>query len=306
MANGSLSLIKPAGLRSGDRIGIISPAGPVDEADLQPGLRLLESSGFRIRVASHVYSRKGYLAGEDQSRLDDLHAMFQDREIKAVFCARGGYGTLRLLDRISYDLIRTSPKILVGYSDITALLMAIHRKTGLVTYHGPTVREFASGDKKNLSSLLRLISSKQPVKLSLANGTAINPGRAKGVLFGGNLTLICHLVGTPFLPSFDGCILFLEEKNEPLYRVDRMLTHLRLAGHLKGLSALIAGDFDGCGDRAAINSLLMDMTMGMDIPIAAGLPIGHGSENSAVPLGLMADLDTDLMTLSIMQQCVMD
>ena len=299
-----VSIIKPQRLRQGDKIGVISPAGPVSESELQPGLSLIESSGFRVRLGSHVYNSQGYLAGKDEARLEDLHAMFQDQEIKAIFCARGGYGSLRLLDNIHYDLIKENPKILVGYSDITALLMAIHRKTGLVTFHGPMIRELTAKDQSNWENLLRLLSSNQPTELSLTEGTELVQGQATGPLMGGNLSLICHLIGTDFLPSLDGCILFVEEKGEALYRLDRMLTHLSLTNQLKGVSGLIAGRFEGCGEMSAINQLLMDIALDLDIPLIAGVPVGHGQKNVALPLGIQAELDTNKMTLSIMEACV--
>ncbi|MBW1707698.1 MAG: LD-carboxypeptidase [Deltaproteobacteria bacterium] len=230
--------------------------------------------------------------------------MFRDSDIKAVFCARGGYGTTRLLDKIKYDLIRQNPKIIVGYSDITALLMAIQKRTGLITFHGPVVRELASGHQGNYDNLISLLSSDRPLKVSLTEGDVLIPGRATGSLIGGNLSLICHLIGTPFLPSLDGFILFVEERGEALYRIDRMLTHLKLSGHLKGLSGLVAAEFEGCGDLPAINGLLMDVLSDLDVPIATGLEVGHGHKNLALPLGLPTELDTDRMTLSIMEGAV--
>jgi muramoyltetrapeptide carboxypeptidase len=230
--------------------------------------------------------------------------MFRDPHIKAVFCARGGYGTTRLLDRIEYDLIRQNPKIIVGYSDITALLMAIQKRTGLITFHGPVIREFASGHQNNYDTLIRLLSSDRPLKLNLAKGAVLIPGKARGSLMGGNLSLICHLIGTPFLPSFDGSILFLEERGEALYRIDRMLTHLKLSGQLSGISGLVAGTFEKCGDPSTINRLLMEVLPGLDIPIATGLEVGHGHKNLALPLGLPTELDTDRMTLSITEPAV--
>jgi muramoyltetrapeptide carboxypeptidase len=232
--------------------------------------------------------------------------MFRDSHIKAVFCARGGYGTTRLLGRIEYDLIRQNPKIIVGYSDITALLMAIQKRTGLITFHGPVVREFTSGHQGNYDSLISLLSSDKPLKLDLSKGDALIPGKATGPLMGGNLSLICHLIGTPFLPSLDGCILFVEERGEALYRIDRMLTHLKLSGQLSGLSGLVAGKFEECGDPSIINRLLMDVLSSLDIPIATGLEIGHGHKNVALPLGLPTELDTDRMTLSIREIAVED
>jgi len=297
-----LPLIKPPRLRPGDLIGIISPAGPVDESELKPDLELLESSGFRIHVAPHVYDRHDYLAGDDEARLSDLHAMFRDRKIKAIFCARGGYGTLRLLDKIDYDLIREHPKIIVGYSDLTALLMAINKKTGLVTFHGPMVRGFSSMDNSSRESLFKLISSDQPVSFSPIAGNSLISGSATGPLIGGNLSLICYLVGTPFLPSLEGCILFIEDKGEPLYRIDRMLTHLALAGQLEGIAGLIGGDFIECGDPSAVDDLLN--TAASEIPLITGFPVGHGMNNTALPLGVPARLDADSMALSTLEPCI--
>lgn len=297
-------LLKPPRLRPGDRIGIISPAGPVDRAELKTGLEILESSGFGVRVAPHVYDRSDYLAGGDEARLEDLHSMFQAQEIRAIFCARGGYGSLRLLDKIDYDLIGENPKIIVGYSDISALLMAIHVRTGLITYHGPMVRELGAKDQGNWDALFQLLSSGLPLQLGLKGAASLIPGKATGPLVGGNLSLVCHLLGTPYMPSLEGCILFLEEKGEPVYRVDRMLTHLRLTGQPDRLSGLIAGRFEKCGRMSVIDGLLMDMFSDLDIPIATGLPIGHGPKNLALPIGLRAELDTELMTLSTMEACV--
>ena len=299
-----LPIIKPPRLSKGDRIGIISPAGPVSASDLQPGLDMLESAGFRVHLAPHVYDKNDYLAGEDDARLEDLHAMLQDPETKAVFCTRGGYGSLRLLDKIRYDLIKKAQKIIVGYSDITALLMAIHKKTGLITFHGPMVRGLAHDENRNWKSLLRLLSSHDPMKIVLDDCSVLMPGKATGPLIGGNLSLICHLLGTPFLPSFDGCILFIEDRGEALYRLDRMLTHLALTGKLKGLAGLIAGRFEECGDNANVNILLTRLATRLGIPLVAGFPIGHGERNLALPLGQTAVLNTEIMTLTIEGPCV--
>lgn len=230
--------------------------------------------------------------------------MFQDRRIMAVFCARGGYGSLRLLDKIQYDLIKENPKILVGYSDITALLMAVHVKTGLVTFHGPMVSGLATRDQGNWDSLHGLITSSQPLVLSFREGAVLLPGRARGPLLGGNLSLICHLLGTAFLPSLAGCIMFFEERGEALYRLDRMLTQLKLSGHLRQVSAVLAGQFEKCGDREGIDALLMDIFSDLDIPVVTDFPVGHGLRNQALPLGLVAELDTNRMTLSIAEACV--
>jgi len=257
-----------------------------------------------VRLARHVYEKRGYLAGDDRSRLKDLHDMFQDKEIKAIFCTRGGYGAMRLLDDIEYEMIKENPKIFAGYSDITALLLGILEKTGLVTFHGPMVRGLASKNQGNFESLLNVISSNEPLKLSFQEGTTVAAGKADGKLIGGNLSMLCHLVGTPYLPSLEGCILFVEEKGEALYRLDRMLNHLRLSGQLKGLSAFVAGGFEECGDREAIKDLLGDVLSGLEIPMAIGLPLGHGLQNVALPIGLPAELDADSKTLSLLETAI--
>jgi len=297
-------ILKPQRLKTGEGIGIIAPAGPVSQPELQPGIDLLKSAGHRICYASHIYHKQAYVAGDDNERLQDLHAMFQNDTVKVILCARGGYGTLRLLNKIDFDLIRRNPKIIVGYSDITALLLAIYKESGLVTFHGPVVKDLLKNRNQNLQSFLKLICSDEPMKLNLTGGRALRPGNAEGTLLGGNLSLICHLVGTPFMPSLGGAILFIEEKGEPLYRIDRMLTHLRLSHHLEGLVGLIAGGFEDCGDISSINQLLLETVSDLNIPLASGLPVGHGLENVSLPIGLQARLDTEEMTLSIMEPCV--
>jgi muramoyltetrapeptide carboxypeptidase len=285
-------------------VGIISPAGPVNKTDLLPGLEMLASSGLEVRVASHVYSRRGYLAGPDEARIEDLHAMFSDPKIKAIFCSRGGYGCMRLLNRVHYEVIRANPKIFVGYSDITALLCAIHAKTGLVTFHGPMVKDLASTNDANLENMLGLIHSGRPLNLPLKAGTVLIPGQVEGPLIGGNLSLICHLLGTPFLPSLAGRILFLEEKGESLYRLDRMLTQLALSGQLEVLGGFLAGGFQGCSDASRINGLISEIFSGLEIPAVTGLPVGHGQKNMTLPMGVAAQLNTELMQLSISESCV--
>jgi muramoyltetrapeptide carboxypeptidase len=298
------SPLKPPRLKKGQAIGIVAPAGPVTPSEIQPGIDLLESFGYKVISSPHLYHRQGHVAGDDDTRLKDLHSMLDDGDVKAIFCARGGYGTLRLLEKINFDLIRKNPKIIMGYSDITALLLAIYKKTGLVTFHGTVVKELSKNKNRNLESFFDLVSSDKSLKLDLTKGIALKPGKAKGTLLGGNLSLICHLVGTPFMPSLKKSILFIEEKEEPLYRIDRMMTHLRLSGRLKDLAGLIAGTFKGCDDISSINEVLMDAVSDLNIPMVSGLPVGHGPENISLPLGVQTSLDAEGMTLSITESCV--
>ncbi len=296
--------IKPRRLEPGDTIGVIAPAGPVAQEEIQPTIDLLYKKGYRIREAPNLFNRKGYLAGHDYARLDDLHSMFSDNGIKAIFCARGGYGSIRILDKIDYDLILDNPKIIVGYSDITALLFAIFQRTGLVTFHGPMLRDLAQDGGNNLGDFLELSSSDTPRIYDLSGGMVLNKGKARGMVLGGNLSIISSLMGTPFMPMMKGAILFIEDRCESLYRIDRMLSQLRQGGIIGGLSGLIAGRFVDCGDISDINELLKDITSGIDIPLINGLLVGHDRENRTIPIGIHAELDTEDMTLSFLETCV--
>ena len=296
--------IRPPRLRHGDGIGIIAPAGPIEPSDMQPGIDLLESSGFRVHLSPHLYERKEYLAGDDETRLRDFHDMFRNNRVKAILCARGGYGTQRLLENIDYELICGNPKIIAGYSDITALLIALYRRNGLITFHGPMVKDLGKNQTRNLESFLGLVTSEEKVTFSLSNGKIIRQGQSKGVLLGGNLSILCHMVGTRFMPSPRGKILLIEEKGEPLYRIDRMLTHLTLTGVLRGCAAVVFGQFSECGDEASVIELLEEKTSHLNIPVVTGLGMGHGEENVTLPIGVRAFLDTEKMNLSLMEPCV--
>lgn len=297
-------ILKPPRLKRGDTISVIAPAGPVDPSEILPGMDRLQAMGFKVLPASHLYERKEYLAGDDAARLQDFHSAFKNREVNAVFCARGGYGTLRLLPGIRFAAIRRNPKILVGYSDVTSLLLSVYKKTGLVTFHGPTVREYSRNQGNNLEALIRLLSSDQRCSFDLNGALVLRQGRAEGRLIGGNLSLICHLAGTRHMPDPRGAILFLEDRGEPPYRIDRMLTHLKLCGFLKNLSGIIAGQFEDCGENFRVDELLLDAVAGLDIPVVSGFPIGHGEQNLTLPMGLPAVLDTKHMTLALTESPV--
>ncbi len=292
----------PGRLFPGDTIGVISPAGPVFEAETSVGLSLIEARGFKIRLGRHLYQRKGYLAADDGSRLEDLHEMFTDTEVKAVLCARGGYGTMRLLGMLNFNFIRSHPKIIVGYSDITALLLSVWRETGLVGFHGPMIRDCAEKGTNQMDGLLDLLQGRSSPSMFL-KGPVIREGAAEGLLVGGNLTMICHLAGTPFMPALDGCILFLEDRGEQLYRIDRMLTQLALGGQLKRIAGLVAGGFTDCGDISAIHKMFGEVTADSGVPVASGLPLGHGSDNIALPIGVRAELDACRLRLRVTGKC---
>jgi muramoyltetrapeptide carboxypeptidase len=303
----SLPIIKGPRLQPNQTVGVIAPSSPVSQSEILQGLKLLESFPLKIRLGRHLFDHLNYLAGHDHNRVFDIHQMFSDPEIKAIFCARGGYGSARLLNKIDFDLIRKNPKIIVGFSDLTALLIAIYKKTGLVTIHGPTLSDLPKNKNwPNLSRLItsRLITASHRPQVFLKQEKVINKGKARGILLGGNLSTICSLLDTPFLPSFEGVILFLEEKGEFPYRLDRMLTQLLLSGRLDGLSALIIGQIVDCGEKEIIKSVLQERLGGLPIPVVTGLPVSHGNENISLPLGLPAGLDTERMVLEIEESAI--
>ena len=291
-------LIKPARLRKGDQIGVVAPAGPVKPSELAPGIQLLQSMGFEVLLGRHLYENMDYLAGTDESRLEDLQDMFRDPLVRAIICARGGYGTMRILERLDYNLIRNQPKVLMGYSDITALLLALYKKIGLLSFHGPMVKDLTKNKNRNFQSFLDLAASHEGMNLEFTEKQVIRHGQGRGILIGGNLSLIFHLAGTPFMPSLRGVILFIEDRGEASYRIDRMLTSLKLLGTFNDLAGLVVGEFQGSGDPVILYRLLIETIPDSGVPIIVGLPIGHGNNNRCLPLGLPFTLDTESRTLS--------
>ena len=294
--------IKGYCLRPNQTVGIIAPASPLDESKIREGLHLIESFPLAVRPGRHLSNQLGYLAGTDSDRVSDLHEMFADPDIKAILCARGGYGSARLLDGIDFSLIRDNPKIIVGFSDLTALLMGLFTHCGLIVIHGPTLADLS--ENNNWLHLSRLITTPHKPRVSLKDGEIITHGKARGMLLGGNMSTVCSLLDTPFLPSFEGAILFLEEKGESPYRLDRMLTQLLLSGRLHQISALIMGQLVDCGEKEVLSLLLRERLSGLAIPVATGLPVGHGRENVALPLGIPAHIDTERMILEILEPAV--
>jgi muramoyltetrapeptide carboxypeptidase len=298
--------IKPRALEPGQDIGIIAPAGPVNPDTLRSGIEILIGLGFKPVLGSHLYNEEGYLAGDDISRLEDIHEMIGNKEIKAIFCARGGYGCTRLLEKLDYSLIRRNPKIIMGFSDITALLISIWGKTGLITFHGPLVAGLKNDSKSNAKHVVDLLGGEGGLSIGLESADAFSAGEAEGILVGGNLSLIIHLIGTSYLPSLDGSILFLEEKGEAPYRLDRMLTHLHQSGMIKNIKGLIIGSLVECGGKKEIEQVLNNCCSDLNIPIVYGGPFGHGDKNMVLPVGVKAKFDTRKMLLNIIEPPVQD
>lgn len=312
------SIIRARRLRKGMTIGLVSPASNVaEDEDIAFARDVVTSLGFHVKPAKHLYHRDQYLAGSDQQRADDLNAMFADREVDAIFCLRGGYGSSRLLPLLDYKNIAVNPKVLMGYSDITALLCAIHQRTGLVTFHGPIVGDNFS-DYSYSQFKRTLVSAKKgqslaapppfddpaPGRVEKENRlTLIRGGTAQGPLIGGNLSLVCHLMGTPFQPEFSGRILFLEDVHEAPYRIDRMLTQLKLAGVLDEVAGIAFGKFtesETTRNSFSMEHVLRERTLDLSVPVIRGLMIGHVEDQAIIPVGAMASLDGDRGKLTLL------
>jgi muramoyltetrapeptide carboxypeptidase len=283
----------PPPLATGARVALVSPAGPLrGEGDLVRAVENARAFGWEPVVGTHARRREGYFAGTDQERLSDLNRALADDRIDAVWCLRGGYGTMRLLPRIDYEALRRRPKPIIGYSDVTALHAAIGRRVGLVTYHGPTARESLSAFSRD--SLLRaLVHGGDPCG-STRGARVLRRGTTVGRLAGGNLALLAALCGTPYFPDLDGALLVLEDVNEATYRVDRMLTQLRLSGALDGLRGIIVGHFTEIPDHAdgdrPLDDVLAETADALEVPCIAGVPVGHIDQQWTLPLGLTAEL----------------
>ena len=295
-------------LPAGGVIGLIAPAGPA-ELDLQLATQWMHARGYQLRVFPGVWEKESYLAGSDTVRLRDLHNAFADDSIDAIFCLRGGYGCSRFLEDIDFELLRRHPKPFVGYSDITALHLAITRYAGFVTFHGAMFKADLLNNKQQPteSSLMRMLRGQQPALLEHPAAyplTTLTPGSASGRLLGGNLSMICAAMGTAFELDAQGIILFIEDVNEPLYRVDRLLNHLRLAGKLGQLRGVLVGDFAGV-DVQALERLLKQELGPLNIPVLAGWRSGHCDPNITLPMGAQVRLDADNQQLLLEQDVVL-
>jgi muramoyltetrapeptide carboxypeptidase len=284
-------LIKPPVLRPGDTVGIAAPASPFDEDAFEAGLQTLRDMGFEIKVPGQIFEKQGYLAGTDRQRASLLIELFEDDTVQAILCARGGFGSMKLLPLLDFGLIKTHPKPLVGYSDITALLVAIYKKCGMTTFHGPLVTTLGKGSSETRFSFMGAVASSSPIRLKPKAPHIVHPGKATGPVLGGNLTVLTTLLGTPYQPSFKGHILFLEDRGEALYRIDRMLSQLQLAGCLDQVVGVVLGSFLDCGPLDQIHSIVRK-AFHKKVPILGGFDLGHGDENLTLPLGIPAELDT--------------
>ncbi|WP_296246752.1 S66 peptidase family protein [Pseudomonas sp. UBA4194] len=299
----------PPRLREGGLIGLIAPAGPAT-LDVAAATAWVEARGYGLRIYPTVHMKQGYLAGSDQARRQDLHDAFADPEIDAIFCVRGGYGTPRLLDTLDFDLLRQHPKPFIGYSDITALHVAIARYAGFLTFHGPLFKsDLLEGKQAPTEGALWQMLRGERGEGDCLEHPAAHPlttvchGVAEGRLMGGNLAILCATLGTPWALNAEDIILFIEDVNEPLYRIDRLLTQLRLAGKLARLRAVLVGDFAGIRVEHSL-PLLHETFAPLGIPVLAGWRSGHCDPNLTLPLGARVSLDASTQQLRLLQAVV--
>jgi len=313
--------LKAKKLNKGDTIGIISPGSYIDDRGFEKAVKNLESLGLKVKLSTNIRAKKGYLAGSDVQRLDDLHSMFADREVAGIWCIRGGYGCTRLLPNINYDLIRANPKPFIGYSDITALLQAIYIETGLVGFHGPVASSsFTRYTTRYIKRTLFQEKGELEIEFSRNNlrkgkrDTAyekytISPGKARGKLIGGNLSILASLAGTRWEVDIRDQILFIEDIGEKPYRIDRMLTQLRQSTNLRRARAIALGIFKDCeADRNALSltlkQTLTDRLGDLNIPILYGFSFGHVADQFTLPIGIDAELDATRQTLTFLESGV--
>lgn len=297
--------LHPNVLRPGDAVALVSPAGPVPQARVQAAVQALTGFGLLPRVYPHALDTHSFYAGTDEHRVADLNDALADPEIRAVLCNRGGYGTQRILAQVDYDAVRRDPKLLIGFSDITALHGALWTEARLATVHGPVAAQFERGGMFT-STLKRALMSAEPV---VVQASADEPtcrvrtsGLAEGLLLGGNLSMLSTCIGTPYMPNLEGAILLIEDVNEPAYRIDRLLTHLLNCGILQRVAGIAVGQFSEPGNgNASIKpaDVLIERLGDLGIPVLGGLSIGHGDRNEAVALGTYARLDADNGTLTV-------
>jgi len=299
------SLLKPE-----DKVGLITPAGFITEEKLHNAINNLASIGLKPVFHKNILEKKGYLAGSDERRLNELHSMYKDENIKAIWCVRGGYGTTRVLDKISYNLIKQNPKPLLGYSDITALNQAIYKKTGIPGFQAVVASgNFTPYVVENLKNCL--FSNSENIKINIfeehkEDAYIITEGNMSGTLAGGNLALIVSLLGTPFDMAWDNKIIFLEDVSEAPYRIDRMLTQLISSGKFNRVKGIILGKFNDCepDEDDKINSMslkevIIDRLKPLNIPAVYGFSFGHIKNRAIIPVGINANFNTENLSLSI-------
>jgi len=293
----------PKFLSSGSLIGIVSPSGPVDEVLIETGKSYLESKGFRVVVGANAFNKNGYFAGSDQERLHDLQIMLDDHEVDAIWCARGGYGLIRIVDKLDFTEFEISPKWVVGFSDITVLHAAIQRFTGMCSIHGAMIKSLVFPETSDAVEVLSLLEGKS-LTYKLLHNSLNRCGNAVGPLVGGNLALLYALRGTPFEFNYDGAVLFIEDIGEYHYQIDRMMQSLKLGGVLKNLQGLIVGQFSDVKENTtsfgqSVEEIITSCVADYNYPVCFGFDAGHEYPNHPLILGktislIVSNLQTEI------------
>lgn len=310
LTQNSRKLVKPKALKRGDTLGLIAPASPIyEESVFNKMLKDVEGLGYKIKLGKHVKNRNGYLAGTDTDRAQDLMDMFGNPEIDGIICTRGGWGSNRIIDKIDYDLVRQNPKVFCGFSDITSLHMAFYTQSGLHTFHGPVGKSV--WNELTTAAFKLMVETTQKPLFSVPDGEedafTITPGKANGKLFGGNLTVLVSMIGSQYLPSFQDSILFLEDIGENIYRIDRMLTQLKLSGILDEISGFIFGKCTDCSageNSLTLKQVLDDHIKPLKIPAFYGAMISHEDSNLTLPVGIEARIDARAKSIQLLDTAV--
>jgi len=312
-------LIKPKRLKKGDTIGVVSPAsGPWRRSDMWRSIEALEGLGYCVKTSSHAYMNNYYVSGTDAQRAEDFNCFFKDDTVDAIFCSHGGYGAARIINQLDYAAIAANPKIFVGYSDITALHLAISKFCGLVTFHGSNSVSFGSDfmTPYRHEMLFKAVASEDPIgEIKMASDreylVKMNPGTVKGELTGGNLTMICSSLGTNYEIDVKDKILFLEDVSIEPWFIDHLLIHLLNAGKLHEAAGIVVGQFLDCGpskfsplfySQKSPEDVLFDILEPLGKPLIYGLPIGHTKDMATLPMGVMAELDSKAGKLTVLER----
>lgn len=308
------TILKPPRLKIGDTVGLISPASPINSRDIEEARRVLAALGLKVKLGAHLLNRHSlYLAGTDAERAADVNAMFADSSVQAIIAMRGGWGCNRILPLLEYNHYRASPKILMGYSDITALLLAIYAQSGIVTFHGPvgtsTWNSFTVDYLKHVLFNREAITMHNPLNTQTQiRVETITPGKARGKLVGGNLSVLAAMVGSAYLPSWKQAILFVEEVEEEVYHVDRMLTQLKLAGILEQIGGFVFGQCTDCKPKEQgsliLGQVLREHIQPLGIPAWYGSMIGHIKDKFTLPVGIQVEIDASQGTIQMLESAV--
>lgn len=279
-------------LKKGDLIGVAAPSARFDTALFEKGVACLENMGFRVRVPEGIFGRLRYLAGPDRDRAGVVNDLFADPGIKGIISVRGGFGAMRILPHLDWEIIQQHPTLFMGFSDASALISGLISRGNTEAIHGPNLVSLARAGEDTLRACYQTLTGRLE-EVIVAGGTCLCPGRATGRLVGGNLATLSHMVGTPFEPDFSGGILFIEDVGEPAYKIDRMLSQLKLAGCLDSVRGVVAGSFEDCANPEYIPEIISEVFGEMEVPVLTGLDAGHGRTNLPLVMGRQVVLDAD-------------